>query len=270
MALRLTDEHVHQYYVQGYIVLKRIVPASLVGDLRRQVDKGRDIARRKDPNAQRIQPVKSHPELDLRPFRDFATLPGIVDAVKQLIGPEAWIDAPESGHIGVLLEPAERPWATSWHRDFGVNQRRVELEAFRKMQSDRQYFHQINCALFAEDCTWYVPGSHHRDDLPEETRLGTQFPWQIGMDQKDLSTEELERFCLDYVESMPRAIRLVLDAGDFALYRNHGWHLGNYVPYKRRATLHDNVWTPRWRASYERWAGGGAMEATSEEAVAKA
>jgi len=64
---------------------------------------------------------------------------------------------------------------------------------------------------------------------------------------------------------MPRAIRLHLDAGDFGLYRNHGYHLGLYVPYKKRATLHDSVWTPLWKAAYDRWGAGGMMEPTTDE-----
>ena len=38
---------------------------------------------------------------------------------------------------------------------------------------------------------------------------------------------------------MPGAVQIHLDAGDFCLYRNTLWHLGNYVPYRIRATLHD-------------------------------
>ncbi len=41
-------------------------------------------------------------------------------------------------------------------------------------------------------------------------------------------------------------MRLVLDAGDYALYRNVMWHLGNYVPYRIRATLHGMIPTPAY------------------------
>jgi hypothetical protein len=65
------------------------------------------------------------------------------------------------------------------------------------------------------------------------------------------SYAERERACLEYCRSMPGAQQLYLEAGDFALYRASMWHLGNYVPYSKRATLHDGVLTPRsgaWRA----------------------
>ena len=61
---------------------------------------------------------------------------------------------------------------------------------------------------------------------------------------------------------------LLLAAGDFCLYRNSLWHLGNYVPYAQRATLHDAVDTDEfesWRAevcteSQHRVEAGHGME----------
>ncbi len=62
-----------------------------------------------------------------------------------------------------------------------------------------------------------------------------------------LTYEERERTGLDYCRAMPGAVRLHLDAGDFALYRNTLWHLGNYSPHLKRATLHDSADTPEFR-----------------------
>jgi hypothetical protein len=45
---------------------------------------------------------------------------------------------------------------------------------------------------------------------------------------------------------MPGAVQLFLNAGDFAMYRNVMWHIGNYAPYRKRATLHDTAWTPEY------------------------
>ena len=64
--------------------------------------------------------------------------------------------------------------------------------------------------------------------------------------------EDRERACLEYCRRMPGAVCLHLDAGDFALYRNTLWHLGNYVPYGKRATLHDVVDTPEFIAWRQR------------------
>jgi hypothetical protein len=267
MAFEFCDSYTEQYHRDGYTVFPKILPPSLISDLRREVERGLKIARQKGgPNAQRLQPISNHPELEQKPFQDYCELPALVDAVKQIIGPEAWIGGPL--RMGVLYEPAERPWATAWHPDFGPLQKRMDPAMFARMRTDFRYFHQVNCALYEDNCTWYVPGSHHRADFADEVPLARDYPWQIGMDQETLSIEELERFCLAYVQSMPRAIRLHLDAGDFGLYRNHGFHLGFYVPYKKRATLHDSVWTPQWKAAFERWGAGGPMELTPEAAPA--
>ncbi len=255
---QFSENLIHHYAQNGYVVLRQIIPTSLLADLRIQAERGYQIARKKDPNAQRIQPLSNHPELNLKVFEDYANLPALVDAVKQIVSPEAWVGGPQ--RMGILYEPKDRPWATAWHRDFGQFQRNVDKNTFARMQCDPLYFHQVNCALYEDTSTWYVPASHLRPDTVREVELATTSPWQIGFDQPGLSSEELERFCLNYVQSMPNAVRLHLDAGDFGLYRPHGYHLGNYVPYRKRATLHDSVWTPIWKASYDRWAQGGMME----------
>lgn len=259
MSFEVTDDLLHQYATQGYAVLRKIIPTALLRDLRIEAEKALRIARETaGPNAQRLQPIANHVSLNAKPFEDYANLPDLLAAIRKLAGDDAWIGGPS--RMGILFEPAERPWCTAWHRDFGPYQRRVEMDTFRKMRVNPRYFHQVNCALYEDTCTWYVPGSHLRDDFTPEAEIGQNSPWQVGMDMLDATMEEVERHCLSYVQSMPRAICLALDAGDFALYRSHGWHLGNYVPYKRRATLHDSVWTPEWKAAYEKWGEGGLME----------
>jgi hypothetical protein len=250
-----TSNDIEQYRLHGYVVFRQIVPPALIRDLRREAELARDLARQRDANAQRLQPIAAHPQLNAKPFQDLAELPELVDHCRRTVSPDAWITGPS--RMGILFEPGERPWATHWHRDYGPFQKRVDVDVYRKLRDDPQYFHQINCALYAEGCTWYVPGSHTRDDTAEEIHLTRDFPWRVGSDQTDKTVEELEHFCAGYARSMPGAVQLYLDAGDLALYRNHGYHMGNYVPSQRRATLHDNVWTPRYQASVDRWAAGG-------------
>ena len=113
--------------------------------------------------------------------------------------------------------------------------------------ADDRYFNQVNYALYADSCTWVVPGSHLRRDLPCEAARFPDRPIAApGLEGQ--SAAERERTCLDYAQSMPGARQLFLDAGDFCLYRNTLWHLGNYVPYARRATLHDAVDTDEFAA----------------------
>ena len=54
---------------------------------------------------------------------------------------------------------------------------------------------------------------------------------------------------------MPGAVRLRLNAGDCAVYRNTLWHLGSYLPYRKRATLHDAVETPEYAAWWRKQRG---------------
>ena len=95
------------------------------------------------------------------------------------------------------------------------------------------------------------PGSHLRPDLPRERAAFPHFPPRKP-EVDDLGYAQRERTCLEYCRQMPGAERLVLDAGDFALYRNSLWHIGNYVPYRKRATLHDSVRTPEYDAFMDR------------------
>ena len=41
---------------------------------------------------------------------------------------------------------------------------------------------------------------------------------------------------------------LILNPGDFCIYRNTGWHIGNYVPYRKRMTIHTQCDTQEFGA----------------------
>jgi hypothetical protein len=62
-----------------------------------------------------------------------------------------------------------------------------------------------------------------------------------------LDAEQAETVCRGYVQSMPGAVQVRLNAGDFMLYRNTLWHTGNDVPYIKRATIHGALLTPEGR-----------------------
>jgi hypothetical protein len=108
----------------------------------------------------------------------------------------------------------------------------------------------VNCALYEDSCTWVVPGSHLRRDTPEEIGRFPERP-VAGPQLEGLSNAARERAALEYCQSLPGAQRLLLDAGDYCLYRNSLWHLGNYIPYRKRATLHDGIMTPAFREWFE-------------------
>jgi hypothetical protein len=248
----LTRLDVEDYNVRGYCIMRRVIPISLLGDLRREADKGRAIAREiSGESAQRLQPVKRHAGvLDMRPFEDYAHLPALEKAFKELISPEACPGKSDTDRLmgtGVFYEPATRPWCTQWHRDWRDNYPAMDLEAFDRLKMNTRYFNQINCALYEDNCTWVVPGSHLRRDTKAEIARFPVRPLEgpdvIGKD--DLGAEWA---VMDYARSMPGGMEVRLGAGDLMLYRNSAWHIGVYLPYRRRTTIHDFVFSKEFGA----------------------
>lgn len=241
---KFSEKHIEEYETLGYTVFKNIVPAKLVDELRRECDIAAAEAREKQgANTQRFQPVAKF-DVNLKPFEEFRDLPAVRDAVSQII-PGSW-EAAGPEIMGVLLEPANDPYCTAWHRDWRDNVPGLDPEVWEKERDNRLLFNQVNCALYEDSCTWFVPGSHFRNDTDDEVR---RFPTRPihGPDLTGLTAAQREYACLQYCESLPNARRLLLDAGDYCLYRNSLWHLGNYIPYRKRATLHDGIMTPEFR-----------------------
>jgi len=247
-----TEQLREEYVTDGFTVLHGLIPASLLADLRRETDRAREIARRqRGPQTQRLQPVYAYEELDPRPFRDFLGLPGLQATVTGILG---------SGHtqsdiMGVLLEPAEAAWGTHWHRDWGYNHPHVDRDAFFRAIPNLRMFNQLNAALYDDHSLWVVPGSHARTDTEAERAAFPRIPPQAPEFSVDMSSAERERGCLEYARRMPGAVPVLLFAGDVAFYRACQWHLGNYVPYLKRATLHDGFYGEEdraWQAEVKR------------------
>jgi hypothetical protein len=247
MAFRFSERHVEEWYHQGITVFRGIIPTALVADLRRSADQGRPIAREKGgKQAQRLQPVGNYGDrIDLKPFRDYSELPELIDALHRVLSPQHRLTGLE--RTGVLFEPAEQPWCTAWHRDITEKSDGVDPQEFREVSKDPCFFAQVNCALYSDISTCYVPASALRPNLSTEIEAA-KLP-----DLHDRTSEERERICHDYCEAMPGAVQLVLEPGDFALYGPNGWHIGNYAPYRKRATIHDGVWNDAAQAWHYRW-----------------
>ncbi len=241
-----------EYVLNGFTTLKGIIPPTLLSDLRRETDKARTIARAKSgPQAQRLQPVYAYEEIDARPFRNFLDLPGLRATVEGILGP----DHRPTEIMGVLLEPKEDAWCTHWHRDWGYNAPHVDVEAFFKSVPNLRMFNQLNGALYDDHSLWVVPGSHDRLDTPEEQAAFPTVPPPGPTLSADMSPAQRETICLEYTRRMPHAVPVALFAGDVAFYRACQWHIGNYVPYTRRATLHDGFLCDEdleWHAAVKR------------------
>lgn len=228
----------------GYTIFRSVVPGSLLTDLRRVTDRARELARfHHGPQAQRLQPV-SRFNLSLDAFEAFRDLPEIRRAISEVLSPEHTYG--DLDLLGVLLEPAERPWCTRWHRDWRDNAPCLDLAEWDAVFNDPRFFYQLNCPLYEDHSLWVVPGSHARPDLPAERARFPTRPIETP-DLEGLSPEAAEARCREYLRSLPGATPVHLDAGDLCLYRNTLWHAGSYVPYVKRATLHDYVDTPAYR-----------------------
>ena len=258
MAFQFSDQHIENFHMLGYTVFGKILPPSLISDLRRVSDIAREIARsRGGAQVQRLQPV-GHFELDQQPFMDYAELPDLVDTIAKVLTPRHLHG--DCDHLGILLEPAEMPYCTAWHRDWRDNIHGLNLAHWDQGLLDINLFNQINCALYNDSCTWVVPGSHLRHDLRSEAERFPDRPIS-GPNFGERTVEEREYICLEYCRSMPSAVPLYLEAGDFALYRNTLWHMGNYVPYSMRATLHDSAMTPE----FKEWSQQAQQEASQRQ-----
>lgn len=262
MAFKFCDSMIHRYRTEGYVIFRQVLPISLVRDLRRATATAHEQARKRHgPQAQRLQPLSGY-ELDLKPFADYATLPPLVDAIAKILTPRHQLGKGDWFHTGLLLEPSELPWCTNWHRDIRETHNVPDVEEFRRINVDPLWFNQINCPLYEDNCTWYVPGSYLRAfDLEGETAAANAKMFEEGDDWI-----ARERKCVEYCQSMPHSIRASMDAGDFMLYHPNGWHIGNYLPDRKRVTIHDFAPTAELLDWYDRW---GKSQAAAREKAAK-
>jgi ectoine hydroxylase-related dioxygenase (phytanoyl-CoA dioxygenase family) len=261
MSWDVNEDDVRRYRQRGYHVFPQVIPTALLRDLRREAAKARAVAYRiHGPQAQRLQPLKEHAaEFDLEPFRRFNEIEGLAEAIAQLTSPRHQLRPIEDAVL--LFQPRDRPWSTEWHRDWRDHVLDADFHAhvgevrWQEIAHNPDFFNQVNCPLFEDTSTWYVPGSHlELHNSAAETAVFRSTTQEELRDEAGTRTnEELERFCLNYCRAMPGAVQLVLNAGDFLIYRNIGWHIGNYVPYRERLTLHTQLLTPAFKEFREKY-----------------
>jgi hypothetical protein len=263
MAFAFNDGHITDYHHDGYTIFRGVLPGSLVMDLRAAGDELLEISKRTrgETNARSATLDKVEGELSagaMKAFKDYGQHPALVDAVQRVLSPGHRIDGLK--YTACFFTYPVRPICQDWHRDVDENYAGVDAGEFRALKQDPTFFAQINCALYTDTCLWYVPGSAGRPNTAGElAAAGTPYNGVPGRgrlidnDLDDKSCAVQERLCLDYCAGMPGGVNVVLEAGDFCLYRPIGWHTGNYAPYRRRLTLHHTAATPAWEAWFARW-----------------
>jgi hypothetical protein len=263
------------YRTNGYVIFRKIIPPALITQLRSLAEEGRAIARRLEgPQAQRLQPLGEH--LDVTAVRAFTALPELTAAIARVLTPRHQLTDPAK--MALLFEPAEHCWSTEWHRDQRDHMNAAQFEQvypgdrWERVMLDPNFFNQINAPLYEDNATWYVPGSHFRaqDTLGELSAARSADRAEVENWRKQRTEAEQERFLEEYSSSMPGAVRITLQAGDLVLYRNLGWHLGSYLPYRKRATLHCGANAPEFLAFQQENAEVIAQMRTTLAAAKKA
>jgi hypothetical protein len=207
MPFQYSEIYREKYFSAGLTILRGIIPPALLSDLRRETDTAREIARKTSGlQSQRLQPVYQYEELNHQAFRDFLELPDLRATVEGILG---------AGHkptdnMGVLLEPAENAWCTNWHRDVAHHIPGLDCDLFFQTAANLQTFNQYNTALYDDHSLWVVPGSHHREDTPQERACFPNTPPDGPELHEKMQPAERERVCLEYTRSMPGAEPVVL------------------------------------------------------------
>ena len=209
MKFEITEHDIQKYRTDGYHIIPQVIPASLLTDLRREATKARELAYRvHGPQTQRLGFFKDYAdELDLTPFKNFTTIDGLNEAVQRLTSSHHQVKPAEDS--GILFSPQERPWSTEWHRDWRDHvldaefQEHVGDARWKEILEDGDFFNQINCPLYEDTSTWYVPGSHLRvHNTDEEMAVYLSTTQEALMDEDNQKTdEELELTCLRYCQS---------------------------------------------------------------------
>ncbi|MAE64717.1 MAG: hypothetical protein CMJ18_10665 [Phycisphaeraceae bacterium] len=253
MTFKITDQHLFEFHGQGYTILRSILTPQLIRELRPATDAAREIAYRSTVmhQDQVLRPLGDHAsELDLTPFRHYVEHPPFVDAIHRIVGPDAELHTED---VGVLFEPRDEPMCTNWHRDISPPEKKWDPFLRQMAMRNASFNSSINCALYADSCIGFVPGSHSRPYTEIEKQVIDA--WKdfdaVERDGAPMRMEpaDKEMACIETFRAMPNAVTFALEAGDMVVYASNGLHFAHRAPYRKRATLHHNPRVP----SRDKW-----------------
>jgi ectoine hydroxylase-related dioxygenase (phytanoyl-CoA dioxygenase family) len=246
------DRHAAEYAGDGLTVVADAIPPALLAAMREQAERLRAHTHAvRGPDAHRPPGgivggrllVDFDGVVDPEPFAELAVLPRIRSVVDRLLGADFTLDADA---YTMLFNTTTRNECQPWHRDYRDNVPGIDVARWRSLVPDLRFFNQFNAALYDDVSLWVVPGSHRRDDTPEEARI-----LAAGAPQRDGMSEcEYVVAASRYRRSMPGGRCVMLAAGDVAVYRDSALHLGHYLPTALRATLHGHFENQATRAFF--------------------
>lgn len=262
------DRSKREYAEDGLTVLRGAIPPDLLARLRVAAEELRAVTRDAlGPGATRPPggyvggrvAVDFEELVDTAAFKEFEEAPVVRAFVDEVLGPEFTND---HGAFTILYEAEDREIVQGWHRDYRDNVPWLDAEQWTGLVDDLRYFNQFNAALYYDVSLCVVPGSHRRDDTPEENAVvrgegAVALPaWEEAPPPSPGAAAAYAQAGDAYVRSMPGAVRVVLAPGDVAVYRDSALHLGHYVPTVKRATLHGHFESDVTRQFFEKTFAG--------------
>ncbi|KAL7411360.1 hypothetical protein BDY24DRAFT_410260 [Mrakia frigida] len=227
------DEIKKQYILNGFVIVDGLIPSELMSELLESADRVTEKGRKgewKDvrvvgkqfppfPPGEDIWGIQHlmHPDLESPVFASWYGSEPILDVSAKLLGCRR--EEMQLELFNLLVNPQEKDFALSWHRDDVKAEVSSEEEA-EKLKIEHHGI-QWNCALYDDDCLIAVPSSHSRVRTPEE-RAANAIPGA----------------------EMPGQAIISLKAGQTTFYNNNILHVGKYNLKVKRRTLHGCYGSP--------------------------
>ena len=182
-------------------------------------------------------------QIDVAPFEGFEQIYSLRQFIHAALGADF---ANYREAYTMLFEAESREIVQAWHRDYRDNVPDMDITRWRESLSDLSMYVQFNTALCHDLSLWIVPGSHCREDTPDEARFIGRCPAVFAprWDQGRSTVADFARAGAEYLRATSGAANVILAPGDIVMYRNCAIHAGYYVPTVKRATLRGQIESP--------------------------
>lgn len=214
----------------GYLILRNALPAADVDRLRGIAERARDEWQAHStadsepgghaygPNAWSLLHL-NHPRYHAGQHDDLLfVLATIAHPVARLVMRAVFGEEALFMQMNLYVDPAGEGWPGVWHRDCqffsGGSEDKMRELLFAEADPPREL--HMHIPLLPTQATEVVPGSHNRDDTPDERAV------RVNDSSSDL---------------MPNALALQLQPGDLAFFHVNSIHRGRYFHGISRRTI---------------------------------